>query len=348
MMSGKKTYRIGIVGCGKIAQVRHIPEYIASGRAEIAAFHDLNRERAAELAATYGGKACASFGELLSLPLDAVSICTANHTHAEYAIAALEKGLDVLCEKPMATTLDDCIAMCAAAQKSGRILMIGQNQRLTKTHQKAREIVASGSLGRIVTFQTSFAHGGPETWSVDPGKNTWFFDSKKAVMGAMADLGIHKTDLIDYILGDTVKAVTAHVTTLDKRGADGALIAVDDNAMCIYEMASGAVGTMRASWTNYGREDNSTVIQGTLGVMRIYTDPDYSIVIERPDGTRELYELDAIQTNDKQTSSGVIDCFLDSLDAGSCPIDAQSVLPAMKAVFAALESSAKGQRVTIA
>ena len=85
--------------------------------------------------------------------------------------------------------------------------------------------------------------------------------------------------------------------------------------------------------------------------MKLYSDPDYPMVIERKDGSRELYELDAIQTNDNQTSSGVIDCFLDSLDRRSCPISAESVLPAMlpamKAVFAALESSAKGSRVTI-
>ena len=166
-------------------------------------------------------------------------------------------------------------------------------------------------------------------------------------MGAMADLGIHKTDLIDFLLDDTVKAVTASVTTLDKRDASGALIGVDDNAVCIYEMAGGAIGTMCASWTDYGREDNSTRIDGTEGVMKIYVDPAYSIVIERNDGTRELYELDAIQTNDKQTSSGVIDCFLKSLDERSCPIDATSVLPAMKAVFAALESARTGKRTEV-
>ena len=340
-------YKVGIIGCGKIAQVRHIPEYIASGKAEIVALFDLNYDRAKSLAEKYGAKACATADELIDMKLDAVSICTANHTHAEYAIKALQKGLDVLCEKPMATTLEDCQAMVKAASDNGRILMIGQNQRLTLTHAKAHEMIKNGAIGRPLTFATRFAHCGPETWSVDPGKNTWFFDRKRAVMGAMADLGIHKTDLIDFLLDDTVKAVTASVTTLDKRDASGTLIGVDDNAVCIYEMAGGAIGTMCASWTDYGREDNSTRIDGTEGVMKIYVDPAYSIVIERNDGTRELYELDAIQTNDKQTSSGVIDCFLKSLDERSCPIDATSVLPAMKAVFAALESARTGKRTEV-
>ncbi len=339
-------YRIGIIGCGKIAQVRHVPEYLASGRARIDAWYDLNLERARELAARHGGKACSSVDELLDMPLDAVSVCTANHTHAEMAIRALEKGLDVLCEKPMATSLEDCLAMVEAADKAGRILMIGQNQRLTGAHRRAHELIHFGHIGRVISFRTTFGHGGPETWSVDPGRNTWFFDSKLAVMGAMADLGVHKTDLVDFLLDDEVASVTAVLSTLDKRGADDKLIAVDDNAFCVYKMKGGAIGTMTASWTNYGSEDNSTIIYGSLGVMRIYDDKDHSIVIEMKDGTKEYYDVDQIQTNDNQTSSGVIDHFLASLDSRSCDMSGRDVLPAMKAVFAAIESSRTGHSVS--
>ena len=79
-------------------------------------------------------------------------------------------------------------------------------------------------------------------------------------MGAMADLGIHKTDLIQFLLGQKVVRTTARLTTLDKQGSDGKLIGVDDNAVCIYEMSGGAIGTMTASWTYYAAEDNSTVL----------------------------------------------------------------------------------------
>ena len=233
-------FNIGIIGCGKIAQVRHIPEYAAHPAARLAGYYDLNQERAQALAEQWGGQAYPTWEALLTDPaIDAVSICAANTAHAELTIAALRAGKHVLCEKPMATTLADCEAMAAAARESGRFLMIGQNQRLTKAHQKARQLVADGVLGDILTFRTTFGHGGPETWSVDPGKNTWFFDKSKAAMGAMADLGIHKTDLIQYLLGQTVVEATAKVTTLDKRGADGQLIGVDDNAICIYRMSGG-------------------------------------------------------------------------------------------------------------
>ena len=105
-------FRIGIIGCGKIAQVRHLPEYAANPDVQIAALTDLNEERTRELASRYGAKAYASAVELLADPsIDAVSICSANNSHAEMTIAALKAGKHVLCEKPMATTLEDCEAM---------------------------------------------------------------------------------------------------------------------------------------------------------------------------------------------------------------------------------------------
>lgn len=290
-----------------------------------------------------------SWEDLLADPsIDAVSVCVANNAHAEISIAALKAGKHVLCEKPMATTLAECEAMVAAARESGKFLMIGQNQRLTRAHQKARQMVRDGVLGDIISFRTTFGHGGPETWSMDPGKNTWFFDKNKAAMGAMADLGIHKTDLIQFLTGQKVVETTAKVATLDKRGADGQLIGVDDNAICIYRLSGGAIGTMTASWTFYGAEDNSTVLYGTKGILRIYDDPNYSLKLITADGEKVLYELEAIQTNDNQTKSGVIDCFMDCLVNNKAPeISGESVLSAMRAVFASLESSATGKTVSV-
>lgn len=342
-------YRIGIIGCGKIAQVRHIPEYATHPQAELAGYYDLNPDRVRELAGQYGGRAYSSWQELLADPaIDAVSVCAANNAHAEITVAALEAGKHVLCEKPMATTLAECEAMVAAARKSGKYLMIGHNQRLAKAHAKARQLVLDGVIGDIITFRTTFGHGGPETWSVDPGKTTWFFDKKKAAMGAMADLGIHKTDLIQFLTGQRVVETTALVATLDKKGPDGALIGVDDNAVCVYRMSGGAVGTMTASWTYYGAEDNSTVLYGSKGQMRIYDDPAYSIKVTTAQGESILYDIDKIQTNDNQTKSGVIDLFMDCLVDGTPPeISGEEALSAMRAVFAAIQSSETGRTVQV-
>ena len=244
--------RVGIIGCGKIAQVRHIPEYVANPNVELYGFYDINQARTEELAKKYGGKAFASYEELLADPeIEAVSVCAANHAHAEISIAALKAGKHVLCEKPMAVTLAECEAMVAAAEEAGKYLMIGQNQRLAKAHSKAKELIEQGAIGKVLTFRTIFGHGGPETWSIDPGSNVWFFDKTKAAMGAMADLGIHKTDMIQYVLGSKIVKTQAILTTLDKKDATGGLIGVDDNAICIYQMENGVIGTMTASWTYY-------------------------------------------------------------------------------------------------
>ena len=340
-------YRIGIIGCGKIAQVRHIPEYLANEKAKICAVYDINQERAKEIASALNAVSYESVDALLSSGLDAVSVCTSNDSHAEIAVKALDHGLHVLCEKPMAVTLEGAEKMVEAARKNGRILMIGQNQRLNGTHQRAHELIRKGEIGKVISFETVFAHSGPETWSVDPGKNTWFFDKKKAVMGAMADLGIHKTDLIRFLLDDDIASVDAKIVTLDKRGSDGSLIAVDDNAFVIYEMKSGAVGTLRASWTNYGPENNSTVIYGSEGVMSIFLNTEHSIEVAKKNGERDYYDVEVMQTNDNQTSSGVIDAFIDSLDRGIAAISGEDVLESMKAVFAALKSAEERKEVRI-
>lgn len=341
--------RIGILGCGKIAQVRHIPEYAENPDCELAAFYNPTRKRAEDMAAKYGGKVYDTPEELLADPaIDAVSVCAANYAHAELTIKALRAGKHVLCEKPMATNIEDCEAMAAAAAESGKFLMIGHNQRLAKAHVRAKQLIDAGLIGNIITFRTTFGHGGPETWSINPGKNTWFFDKKKAAMGVMADLGVHKTDLIQYLTGQRVVRTTAKLVTLDKRGEDGELIGVDDNAVCIYEMSGGAFGTMTASWTFYGAEDNSTVLYGTKGIMKIYDDPAHSIVVTLADGEKQMYDVEQIQTNDNQTKSGVIDLWIDCLKSGRAPeISGESALYAMRAVFASIKSSKLGESVDI-
>lgn len=331
---------VGVIGCGRIAQERHLPEYAHNENANILGVFDLNQKRAEETARRYGAAAYASYEEMLEDPkIDAVSVCAANYAHAKITIAALKAGKHVLCEKPMAVTLEECEEMVRTAKECGRFLMIGHNQRLAKAHAQAKKLLREGSIGKILTFRTCFAHGGPETWTIDRD-NVWFFDKSRSAFGAMADLGIHKTDLIQFLTGQKVCEVTAVLDTLDKKTSDGAPIGVDDNAVCIYKLDGGILGTMTASWTCYGPEDNSTILYGTQGRMRIYDDPEYAVIIEKKDGTTIRYELDKIQTNDAQTDSGVINLWIQSLMTDTEPeISGQEALSAMKAVFAAVQSS---------
>ena len=134
--------RIGIIGCGKIAQVRHLPEYAANPNAEIMAYYDKNRARAEEMAAKYGGSVCDTYFDLLNRDdIDAVSVCVENRSHAEISTAALYAGKHVLCEKPMAVTLAECESMVAAAERNGKYLMIGHNMRFDPVHRRAKQLL---------------------------------------------------------------------------------------------------------------------------------------------------------------------------------------------------------------
>jgi UDP-N-acetylglucosamine 3-dehydrogenase len=335
--------RVAIIGCGSITKHRHAPEYAYNEHVEIVAFCDPVRERAEVMAEEYGGKVYTDYLELFnSEELDAVSVCTPNLYHAPISIAAARAGLHVLCEKPMATSEADALRMIAAAKENGVILMIGHNQRLMPAHVKAKEILKQGDLGRVLTFRTAFGHPGPESWSIE-GKEGWFFQKDIAVVGAMGDLGVHKADLMRWILDDEVSEVSAFVETLHKEGT-----AVDDNAICILRMRQGAIGTLTASWTYYKGEDNSTVLYCEHGVIKIGTDPNDQIIVEKTDDTIQRYNVGAIATNTGQTHSGVIDAFINSIVTNSPPpIPGEEGMKSLKVILAALESAERKTLISI-
>ncbi|QHW30785.1 Gfo/Idh/MocA family oxidoreductase [Paenibacillus rhizovicinus] len=337
------TIRVAVVGCGAIAQRRHIPEYAANANVKLVAFVDPLLDRAKKIADAYGAEAFASYEEMLEkVKPDAVSVCTPNYLHAEVSIAAANAGAHVLVEKPMASTDEEAAAMIEAASKNNVHLMVGHNQRLMPPHVKAKAILKTGALGRVLTFRTSFGHPGPEAWSVD-GRDSWFFRKPEAIMGAMGDLGVHKSDLMRYLLDDEVAQVTGFIGTLDKKDTD-----IDDNSTCLLRMKSGAIGTLVASWTYYKGEDNSTVLWCENGVMKIGTDPKDQIIVELRDGTVEKYNVGAISTNDKQETSGVVDAFVESIVTNTKPaISGEEGRKSLAVILAAFESQATGKVINL-
>lgn len=341
--------KIGLIGCGSIATHRHAPEFDANPDAQIAGVYDIRKDRALILGKKYDAKVYASLDELFSDDLiDAVCVATTNATHAKISVQALNANKHVLCEKPMATSRDDAISMIQAAKKNNKYLMIGHNQRLVPAHIKAKEILKSGRLGRILTFSTTFGHKGPETWSMDKGSHTWFFKKSEAFVGSMGDLGVHKTDLIRWLIGDEIEEASAFVSTLDKKNEKQQLIDVDDNAVCILKSKQGIIGTLIASWTYYGQSDNSTKIQCSKGVMGLYTDPLYDIVIKMSNGDEEFYKVGKITTNEKQTISGIPDMFINSIKENIPPeISGEEGLKALEIVLACMKSQDEGRTIKI-
>ncbi|GEN54714.1 Gfo/Idh/MocA family protein [Halobacillus faecis] len=328
--------KIAVIGCGSIAQNRHLPEYVANKNVEVTAVCDIVEERAREVAQVHGATLYTDYEELLKKEeVDAVSVCLPNYLHAPVSIAALNAGAHVLCEKPMATSKEEAEEMIQAAEKNGKKLMIAHNQRFVPSHVKAKELIESGAIGKVYSFRTAFGHGGPEGWSAE-GEDSWFFKKDQAFIGAMGDLGVHKADLLRYILGEEFVDVAGFVENNAKKD-----ITVDDNAVCILRSQSGVVGTMAASWAYNPNEDNSTVIYGEKGTLRLEDDPEYSLIAQYTNGDIVNYQLGKIQSNEEggQSNSHVIDHFVDSIVNDTEPlITGEEGMKSLEVILGALRS----------
>ncbi|NLA53231.1 MAG: Gfo/Idh/MocA family oxidoreductase [Clostridiales bacterium] len=343
---------IGIIGCGRITQYRHAPEYLENKSVKLLGFVDTVMSQADLMADKFGGKNYESISNMLNDPaIDAVSVCVANPFHAQVTLEALDAGKHVLLEKPMATTFEDCLAIVKQAKRTGKTVMLGHNQRFAPAHVKAKEMIAQEIIGRPLGFRVTFGHEGPEVWTLN--SDSWFIHKNRAGFGVLGDLGIHKIDLIHYLLGEPIIEVSAKLTTLDKRYKDGSLIDLEDNAACLLTTRSGVMGTMHVSWTFNAGEDNSTRIYGTKGVLRLYDDPLYSLIFETKEGAVEKMQLDGLSSNEDQktglhSNTGVINAFVDSILKGVQPdIDAQEALKAMRVIFTAIESDKNGKRMEV-
>lgn len=261
--------KVGIIGCGAIAERLHVPDYHAAPEAEITAFCDVKRDKAVALAERFA-PAAQIFTDYRDLLRDgeceAVSICLPNHLHGPVSINAALTGHHVLVEKPMATSSLEAQKMIDAAKRAGTLLLVNQCQRRYAPYRKAKEVLDSGILGKILYVSAMFGHAGPEVWS-PTGK--WFFNKKEARFGAMADLGVHKADLIRFLTGLEVTDISAFYTRLEKPKAD-----VEDNFAACLKFSNGALGTLGASWTFKGLGADYFFVHCANGSLRIHVAPD--------------------------------------------------------------------------
>jgi predicted dehydrogenase len=342
----KDKLSVVVIGCGAIAQRRHLPEYHHRTDVEIVAVVDPNAARAKEQAGKFGvPNVFADYKAALKLGPDLVSVCSPNAFHAEQTIAALKAGAHVLVEKPMAVSMPQARAMVKTARAARRQLMVGQNQRMAASHVRGRQIYESGLLGKCLGFRATFAHGGPENWSVD-GLKCHFFKKDQAVLGAMADLGVHKLDLLRYLLGEDFVTAAGFYGRLDK----GSRCEVEDAAFAALTTAGGAMGSLHASWMYKSGCDNSTVLYCQKGTLRLEDDRQYSVIVEMHNGERQFISTKASgTTKDNQSGSGVIDAFVNAVRSGRpVPITGEDAARSLAAVLACIESADTGRIVKVA
>ncbi|MEV6267026.1 Gfo/Idh/MocA family oxidoreductase [Kribbella sp. NPDC051936] len=211
-----------------------------------------------------------------------VDVCTPGDSHAEIAIAALEAGKHVLCEKPLANTVEEAEAMTAAAEAAkakGIRSMVGFTYRRVPAIGLARQLVAEGKLGTIRHVRAQYL----QDWIADPeAPLSWRLDKEKAGSGALGDIGAHIIDLTEFITGDTIGEVSARLETFVKErpvaaehsglagtaGTERGPVTVDDAAVFLATFRSGALGVFEATRFATGRKNAIRIeINGSLGSL---------------------------------------------------------------------------------
>lgn len=237
-----KKLKAAVIGCGAVAQHCHLKGYAAHPEVTLVAAADVERARLEEAKSLFKVKNVhLDYDEMFeSEELDLVSVCTPNYLHADCVVKAAQHGCHILCEKPMALTIEEAERMIAAVRENDVRMMLGFTHRFMSGNQKAKKLLDEGAIGRPFMLRVRFAHEGPEP---DWAMSDWFYHPQKSGGGACLDMGVHAFDLSNYYFGQ-VKSVQANIKTLVKD------IQVEDNAVLLFEFVSGALGYVEIGWTS--------------------------------------------------------------------------------------------------
>ncbi len=280
---GGEKFRIAVIGTGGIAH-SHVRSYLTFPNVEIVALADIVPGKAAKFAAEFGldkARIYESHEALLDAEagnLDGVSVCTYNCQHAAPTVYALDRGVNVLLEKPFSATMEEAVEMMRAEKRSGKILTVGFQPRFDKNMQMIKRIVDSGELGRVYYIQT----GGGRRRGIPAGDNrTSFIRRDTAGIGALADIGCYSLDMVLRAVGYP-KPLTVSGFTTDYFGKDpetyqnsrdpqrlADMFGVDDFAGALIRLEGGINLDFRIAWAMNVNTPGDTIILGTKGGLRI-------------------------------------------------------------------------------
>jgi len=266
--------RAGIIGCGGIATGKHMPSLQALGNVDMVAFMDASEERAAAAKEQYGAPGSRVYTDYRRLlddtDIDAVHICTPNKSHSEISVAALTAGKHVMCEKPMAIDGAGARAMVDAAERTGRLLTIGYNNRFRDDSLYLKRCCERGDLGHIYYAKAhAVRRRAVPTWGV-------FLNAEVQGGGPLIDIGTHALDLtlwmMDnydplYAVGSVYHALNDTENAANAFGPwDPAAFTVEDSAFGFIKMRNGATVLLESSWAlnTLDTGEAMTTLCGTL------------------------------------------------------------------------------------
>ena len=269
-MSGTAKTRIGIIGTGNISH-DHIKQYRNFEDVEIAAACDLVPGKARKFLDQYGLTETPAFENIADFiantQMDGASVCTYNTAHSECSIALLEAGVHVLCEKPMAFTLQQAVDMVRASRKANKILTIGFQPRFNFMRRKVDAIIASGALGKIYYVQS----GGGRRRGIPFGT---FVNKERAGYGCLGDIGCYSIDeclhAISYPKPLTVSAIATNYFGKNPKyylGAD--TFDVDDFSVALVRLEGDVTYLFKSSWAMHADTLGDTIWLGTEGAIKI-------------------------------------------------------------------------------
>lgn len=312
--------KVGIIGCGTIANAAHIPAYMNNNEVEIAYFCDIILERAEAAVTQYGcGKAVADYHEILNDDsVEAVSICTPNNVHATIAIDCLNAGKDVLCEKPAARTFDEVLEMQKVQHETGKILNIGVVNRFNDNVNRIKDYISSGKLGKVFHVYISF-----RSHRCIPGLGGAFTTKAISGGGVLIDWGVHFLDLVMYCCGDP-KPLTVSSESFCELGKnmeeyvftdmwagppkyDG-VYDVDDSITGMIR-TEGPIITFNGAWAqNIGEDEMFVDFMGDKGGIRLKYGSDFKFYTTDGDALTE-YKSSVKTTNHFENEiNAFVDC----------------------------------------
>lgn len=275
------TPRIGVIGAGGIGKT-HLRTWRALGLNPVA-IADAKPETLATAVEEFGGQPWDDGVALIhSGTIDLVSICTPPAFHADLAIAALEAGVAVLCEKPLATSVGDAERVVEAAERTGTLIAVGFCHRFQPQVEKLRDLIVQGELGVVREFRNRFAG------HLANVERTWFANPAVSGGGVLVDTSVHSVDLFRYLIGDPVQ-VQAVTSTVES--SLGPALGVEDTGIITLRTSDGALGVIEASWRTPVGEWTLSV-HGTGGSATI----DYAMNIlslTRPGAEPEVVDVEA-------------------------------------------------------
>lgn len=251
-----KILRLGIIGCGGIANGKHMPAEKRNPRAEMVAFCDIIPERAQKAKEEYGTEDSAVYTDYKELlkdeTIDAVLVLTHNKEHCRITVDALNAGKHVLCEKPMATTYEEAVKMIEAAKKNNKVLTIGYQNRWRPDSMYMKQMAKDGEFGEVYYAEAiAIRRRAVPTWGV-------FIDEEKQGGGPLIDIGTHALDLTlhmmdnyepAYCVGKTFHKLNKNTETGNAWGDwDVDRFTAEDSAFGFIVMKNGAVIYLKSSW----------------------------------------------------------------------------------------------------